>query len=176
MFHRRRVIHFATLAIAIAAVFPAVFFTLRLTRPRSYASVSPDRSEHLRGVAEPITMTYAISWSDGGSKGLAFVDSEGREFSVCLMNDLDGDRRLRFGSIVPGKGHAVPIGGAEERAFLGLLERWAMQSPEARAWESRLAQWRNSDRRSSLSTGDETDEQRGIAFGVSIKDRLSRRN
>ncbi|MFO0889124.1 MAG: hypothetical protein U0790_08285 [Isosphaeraceae bacterium] len=149
-----------------------------LRRARSHADVPPDRSEYLRGVTEPITMVFGISWDDGGSNGLSFKDARGTEYSICMMDSLDGDQHLRFGSTIPEKGRPVSIGSEEERAILGLLQRWSSQSRDAQAWMAKIEEWRETNKvdRVSIFNGDESDHQRGNLFAVSIMERLERRN
>src|SRR4051794_10563190 len=95
--------------------------------------VARDRDLFLRSIMEPVTMTDAMSFDDGGSQGLAFRDAARTVRYVCLLNKLDGERNLLLGSFfpTPSRGCKVPVGGPEERAFLGLLERWLRQDAEA---------------------------------------------
>lgn len=107
-------------------------------------SLSQCRPDSLRDVVEPISIVDAMSWDDGGSRGLEFRDARGVSRSACLMDDLKGNRNLVVGSFVPVHdavrlmGH--PIAGADERTFLRLLERWCSGDADARWWDRRLGQ------------------------------------
>src|SRR5262245_32096758 len=106
------------------------------------ARVPLSQSEYLKDVVEPISMVVGISWDDGGSHGLVFRDSRQVTKSVCLLDNLEGERNLILGTYVPdsrGK-RTLPLGGPEEKAFLGLLERWYRQDTDAKVWDERIEQ------------------------------------
>jgi hypothetical protein len=119
---------------ACTALFLALF--LWALRPSLHSARAPtlmDQCPFLRGVVEPIIVVNAMSFDDGGSKGLRFADSRGVQKDVCLENTLGGQRNVVLNSFVPrgDRGQRVPIAGVEERALLGLLERWARQDHDA---------------------------------------------
>jgi hypothetical protein len=99
----------------------------------------PGARSYFRDVAEPITIAYAMSFDDGGSQGLRFKDARGVERDVCMEETLDDRHTLLLDSFIPdGKSaRRVPISGAEERALLGLLERWTHGDATARELDHR---------------------------------------
>lgn len=163
--HARRMMRQVIAAGGVLLVLLVVLTVLRVRR-HSYAAIPPSQSQFLRDVAEPITMVEAMAWDDGGSVGLTIKDSKGQPFSVCLMESLEDDRHLRVGSAVPGQGRALPIAGVEEQAFLGLLERWAEQDPDAKNWSRKFEAARKVGMRGSVLRGDESPEQRANAIAV----------
>lgn len=126
----------------------------------------------------PIVMVESISWDDGGSLGLAFKDSRGAVRAVCLLDNLAGEHNLVFGDFSgsdrTGKGK-MPIGGPDERTFLGLLERWCRQDPDAIEWNNRMerARWY---RGYPVRRGRETEEQLAKGSAVNIMRKLRERN
>src|SRR5262249_7717694 len=137
---------------------------LRCTSPRrsiDYAHVPLSQSEYLKDVVEPISMVVGNSWDDGGSHGLVFRDSKQVIRSVCLLDNLAGEQDLLFGTNVPDSRGRVkhPVGGAEEKAFLGLLERWYRRDIDAKAWSKRMERSARAGHRYSILRGDETEEQ-----------------
>ncbi len=91
-------------------------------------------------MVEPITIVDGMSFDDGGSKGLRFADARGAVRDVCLEdtrvweddpNVLEGHHNVILNSFFPRgeRARRVAISGVEERALLGLLERWAKQDP-----------------------------------------------
>ncbi|MBS0261909.1 MAG: hypothetical protein JSS02_08120, partial [Planctomycetes bacterium] len=67
-------------------------------------------------------------YSDGGSIFVEFKDASGVARSACLLNEMDGDKNLTVDDKV------LSINGAEERAFLELLERWLRQDSVAQRY------------------------------------------
>ena len=127
----------------------AAFTWLVWERPRPGRGPAPlDRSPFLRDVVEPITLLDAISWDDGGSKGIRFRDARGTVRLVCLENgplfgDENGDELppiVVFGGYAPRAegSRRVPIRGVEERALLGLLDRWARGDATAAELDRRV--------------------------------------
>ncbi|WP_165246482.1 hypothetical protein [Paludisphaera soli] len=117
-------------AILAAFLVGAAFF-MRLGRGPLPLSPSP----YLRDVVEPITIVEALSFDDGGSKGVRFRDARGEVRDFCLVSfalDFDDPPRppeLVFGHFYPALGTVAP-GGPDERALLGLLQRWAATDPQ----------------------------------------------
>lgn len=103
------------------------------------ASLKP--TPFLREVVEPITIVDSMAFADGGSEGLRFADARGKARDICLEDSLSGQPNLVLDSFLPDgeRARRVPIAGVEERALLGLLERWARQDPDARELERRHA-------------------------------------
>ncbi len=136
-----------------------------------------DRSEYLRDVLEPIAMVQGVSWDDN-SQGLVFRDSRKTEKSVSLLfleaEDEPQKRNLLLGSSVPRRryGKSVPVGGSEEQAFLGLLERWYRSDPEARAIDRRITEKTTEP----FSDTGKTDEYYGKVIAVRILRILRGRN
>lgn len=116
--------------------------------PTGRGPVPLHRSSFLRDVVEPITIVNAMSFDDGGSQGLRFKDARGVLKDVCLEDTrvweddpvaLEGHHNIILNSFFPrGEGaQRVPVSGVEERALLGLLDRWARQDPNAMTLEQR---------------------------------------
>lgn len=140
-----------------------------------FANQYPVKSEYLKTVKEPILITHGNSYSDGGSCYVEFSDAEGKEYYVCLKNDLSGDRRLTYVSPTPNFGISVPYGGPDEGEFLGILERWAASDPEAKFMIRTLREARQTDDRSYLeSLATQQWQTKGSA--VSIMNSLRIRN
>ena len=136
----------ASTALALALSFWAVWWGLRPGR----GPAALDRSPFLRDVVEPITIVEGMSFDDGGSRGLHFVDARGSVRDICLEDTriweddpkvLEGHHNIILDSFFPrgDRARRVPISGVEERAVLGLLERWASQDPDAKEVERRYA-------------------------------------
>lgn len=137
--------------VILASVALAVALTIWAVRSSPRPSRGPaalDQISFLRDVVEPITIVNALSFDDGGSKGLRFADARGAVMDVCLEdtrvwednpNILEGHNNVILNSFFPGgeRARRVPISGTEERALLGLLERWSSQDPDARELERR---------------------------------------
>ena len=114
---------------------------------RDFTKVPLDQSPYLRDVAEPITLIRGPhgAASDSVWMGIVFVDAKYIErYAEYVFHSYDPvaipgspllgtvERRdtLMLGTIRNVK--PVPAGGADERAFLGLLQRWYCQDAEAR--------------------------------------------
>ena len=97
-----------------------------------YTNVPLDGSLYLRDVAEPITMVRGSgrSESDQVWVGLTFVDAKNIERYAKYDITSYAPELISNTLILDLK--KIPAGGPEERAFLGLLQRWARQNPEAR--------------------------------------------
>jgi hypothetical protein len=100
---------------------------------RGHGSLPLDRSPYVRDVTEPITIVQGLSLSDGGSLDITFRDARGLTKEVRLDRGFDLTSERNGNVIVdiatPGKQRPVPISGDDERAILGLLERWAVTNP-----------------------------------------------
>ncbi|MDG3004411.1 hypothetical protein [Paludisphaera mucosa] len=113
----------------------AVFVAAR--RPNSRLGPLPlSASPHLRDVVEPIVLVESISIDDGGSRGASFRDARGKDCDFCLVDYglQDWGKAVRPDAIAFdawGDGDPVPVRGPDERALLGLLERWAATAPLA---------------------------------------------
>ena len=105
------------------------------------------RSPYLADVVEPIAIVEGLSFDDGGSQGLRFKDALGHVKDICLEDTrvweddpsvLEGHHNISMNSFFPRgeKARRVPVSGVEERALLGLLDRWVRQDADARlVWE-----------------------------------------
>lgn len=108
-------------------------------RRQATDSLPISHSVYLHDVVEPITITRAVFMDDGGSLGVEFQDSRGTTKQFCrvstLLDQSEGPNYLQFGVMSPRRGlHPVkqePVSGVQERALLGLLERWVRTEPEA---------------------------------------------
>src|SRR5262245_47723205 len=69
-------------------------------------------------VVEPIAVIDGGSYEDGGSQFIRFRDAAGVTRYACLLDELHGRQNLEI------EDHEVPLYGADEQAFLELLERW----------------------------------------------------
>ena len=137
--------------VIVACLALLTIVTLVASRSRFLPGRDPagwDRSPFLRDVVEPITIVDAMSFDDGGSKGLRFADSQGIVRDVCLEdtriwgsnpNVLEGHHNVILNSFFPHgrRARRVPISGVEERALLGLLERWGRRDTDATELERR---------------------------------------
>jgi hypothetical protein len=130
-----------------------------------------DQSGYLREVMEPIAIVQGISWSDDGSFGILFKDSNQVEKAACLEDDIDGNRDLSFGTLKPNPQNRVEMGGVEEKAFIGLLQRWLLQDPEAQELYDLME-----SKSRSVFTGGETEQRRTKAMAVSMMRKLMKRN
>lgn len=100
------------------------------------------RSVYLHGLVEPIRMERGVSYSDGGSLGLRFLDARGTSRSVCLAKPLDtGLVYLVLGSDsdTGARGWSVPLTSDEARALLGLLDRWSASRASGGGYADRIA-------------------------------------
>jgi len=103
-------------------------------------------SRQLGDVVEPITIILGMSFTDGGSQGLRFKDALGKIKNLSLkrfaFHNPEPPPVIVFGSFSPGSDEEDddwgPISGVDERALLGLLERWAAADPHARELERRF--------------------------------------
>ena len=85
-------------------------------------------------------MIDGFRWDDA-SIDLTFEDSRGRTKEVCLVFPFEGDEFLIFGATISGgrsRGDRIRPEGWEERAFVGLLERWYQQTTAAQEWNRRI--------------------------------------
>jgi hypothetical protein len=151
--------------------------TTRTTGTKDHSVVPLDRSAYLRDVVEPIVMVQGVSWDDN-SQGVVFEDLRRTEKSVCLLfleaDDEPQKRNLLLGSSVPNPryGKRVPVGGSEEQAFLGLLERWYRSDAEAREIDRRITEKTTEP----FADMGKTDEYYGKVIAVRILRILRRRN
>jgi hypothetical protein len=112
-----------------------------------YSEVPLSQAQYLKDVIEPISMIDSHSFDDGGSIGLVFRDSTGNEKSIVLLENLDNERNVVFGVCVAhSKERRVTLAGDEEKALLGLLDRWYWQDPDATKWNDRIDGWLSSGR------------------------------
>jgi hypothetical protein len=104
------------------------------------------QSPYLKDVIEPIFMIDSHGFDDGGSIGVVFRESKGNEKSITLLDNLENEHNLVFGvcDAYP-KERRCPLAGDEEKALLGLLERWYRQDPEATKWNDRIDRWLSAD-------------------------------
>lgn len=162
--------------IAVGSLSCAVLVWSSSRTGTDHSRVPLSRSEYLKDVVEPVAMVAGMAFDDGGSHGLVFKDSRQVVRSVCLLANLQEEQNLSFGSIYSYSGEKVPIGGAEEKAFLGLLERWYRQDPDAKVWNDRMERNERSTWRHSLRRSDETKEELGKGIAVLLLRSLRKRN
>jgi hypothetical protein len=112
-----------------------------------YSSVLLAQSPYLKDVIEPIFVIGSHGVDDGGSIGIVFRDSEGKEKAITLLDNLDDEHSLVFADyFADPKLRRVPLAGNEEKALFGLLERWYRQDPDAMEWNDRIEKWLSSGR------------------------------
>jgi hypothetical protein len=100
-----------------------------------YTNVSLDQSPCLRDVVEPITLIESehAAGSDQVWTGVVFADSKQvRRYAEFIDVRIEISETLMLGKKM------VPPRGAEERAFIGLLQRWYRQDAEAREFNDHL--------------------------------------
>jgi hypothetical protein len=163
-------------ALSIAAVGVGIIWWFY---PRSYINTPLADCPYLKNVVEPVFMKDGLSYTDGGSISVEFQDAKGRTRSVFLKNEwgsVDGRANLVVGWAGDRTAETadLPIAGREERALLGLLERWLRDDPTARIWKDKeerhapelfeSSEWKNDPR------------SRGTVFALGIMDRLKKRN
>jgi hypothetical protein len=132
-----------------------------------YTKVSLDQSPFLRDVAEPITLVRGQhEWkSDQMWDGITFMDA--RHVERYAEYDITSYAPVEIhDTLILGKEH-VPARGREERAFLGLLQRWYRHDAEARE----LANHSKSPYDVTL-----TEQQRAKVIGARIMRILLQRN
>ena len=141
-------------------------------------------SPYLRKVVEPITVRLAMSFSDGGSLGLAFEDAVGTTRLACLESTCWGSwpgepcDDVLFGTFYPREGkdtQRVPTAGVEECALLGLLQRWCRDDPVAREIDFRCTRGPKPLDRDRILEGLPPDEGTKL-YAVALLRRLRRRN
>ncbi len=142
-----------------------------------YSRVPLSQDQYLEDVIEPISMIDSHGFDDGGSIGLVFRDSKGNEKSITLLDSLDDEHNVVFGvCIAYPKGRRAPLAGDEEKALLGLLERWYRQDPDATKWNDRIDRWLSSGRKHSEGWSQVWGEQLAKVRAVLILRELRSRN
>jgi len=108
----------ARLRVGALAAGISIVGTIGVTTVCHLRTASPESS--VVGVVEPIAMIEGWYYDDGGSRSIRFRDAAGVTRYACLLNEMeDGRHNLIF------EDRELSEGGAEEKAFLELLERWA---------------------------------------------------
>jgi hypothetical protein len=157
-------------------LFGYVLWRFVLKDSGDYTRIPLDRSPFLRDVAEPITM---IRWSSEAASdsvwmGVAFMDEKHVEryveyvttsYNAGGMHDklLLGDR-------------AVAARDPEERALLGLLQRWYRRDAEAPELIDRLRSRGSAQIDREQGFNNLSEQQQAKVIGVGIMKALSRRN
>jgi hypothetical protein len=162
-------------ALAIAAVGAGIVWWFY---PRSYINTPLDDCPYLKNVVEPVIMADGLSLSDGGSISIEFQDARGRTRSVLLKNEwgTDGRANLVVGwvGVQTAERADLPISGREERALLGLLERWLRDDPTAKIWKDK--EDRHAPELFESTEWKKDPRSRGIIFALGIMERLKKRN
>jgi hypothetical protein len=136
-----------------------------------FTKVPLDQSAFLRDVAEPITpiKAHGESASDQVWMGVTYLDAKHveryAEWVYTSYAPVELHDTLMLGTSRNIK--PVPAGGADERAFLGLLQRWYRQDAEAR---------RLMDHPKRLDFSTLTEQQRARVRAAAIMKRLLNRN
>lgn len=168
-------IYLGTVCLSVALLLLLAAALTRHERRWNFTALPLAPHGYFKDVAEPITIVDSLV-GDDGHKGLSFRDSRGVVRSVCVGIDPDGDNDLMLGSMTPDRGTKVAVGGPEEQAFLGLLQRWSLHDPEAQACSERIEQWLHANIKQPILTGSETAEQRHAMRAVVMMLKLLRRN
>ena len=137
----RRLILVATLAVAAAAGLAlARWWPSGPRGPRDHTASARSGSPYLRDIREPIAIV----------KGSSVAGSDDHWMGLTIRGANGAEREVKFifywppAGAHPGYtrtlllGEAVPAGGVEERAFLGVLQRWYRRDPEARDLRARV--------------------------------------
>lgn len=132
-----------------------------------FTKVPLDQSPYLRDVAEPITMIRGPheAASDQVWIGVHFMDATHVERYAEYITTSYAPVEIHNSLMLGNK--TVPASGPEERAFLGLLQRWYRQDTEAR---------RLTDHPKRGDFAKLTEQQQAKVVGVAIMRRLSERN
>jgi hypothetical protein len=163
-------------ALSIAAVVVGIVWWFY---PRSYINTPLGDCAYLKKVVEPIILKDGASYSDGGSISIEFQDSKGRTRSVFLKNEwgsVDGRANLVVGWAGDQTAETadLPIAGHEERALLGLLERWLRDDRTAQLWKDR--EQRRAPELYESSEWKKDPRIRGTIYALGMLDRLKKRN
>ena len=126
---------------------------------------SLDQSALLRDVAEPITLIRGSgeAVSDSVWMGVSFADRNHVQRSAKWITTSYPGREIHD-SLMLGKS-IVPARGPDERAFLGLLQRWYRQDIEAQIL---------SDPTKRIPFSELTEPQQAKVIGAAIMTRLLR--
>lgn len=85
------------------------------------------------GLKGPIKVTFADSYTDGGTVCITVVDSNGKELKACMDFRLETETPTRTYLDVHHPSQTVAriirMGGAEEKALYSLLITWAKTHP-----------------------------------------------
>jgi hypothetical protein len=166
-------------ALAGSTLAPACLVGLLAYRYRGNSITSPlTTSPFLRDVAEPIAMIKGsyVAGSDDHWMGVTFKDAKQVERQVKYIyywppvGDHPGYQRKLL------LGREVPPGGAEERAFLGLLQRWYRGDDEIRQLWARVERDDPALARTPWGWDGLTDQQSGKIVAVTIMKVLQGRN
>ena len=95
-------------------------------------------------IDEPVKVSKAFYWKDGGSIGILLTDAKGKEHAFCLDGrplpskehpNEQGTRNLFVGATHPTKPGAkmVDVRGPEESALYSIMLRWADKHPQRAA-------------------------------------------
>jgi hypothetical protein len=137
-----------------------------------------DRSPFLAGIIEPITIIDGMCLGDGGSLCLRFQDSKGVVKDICLEESIYDDHDLILNAFIPNEWQSrhVPNSGVEERAFLGLLERWADHDSDANILMLQIERRKQGLIKNEAFEPTLSDEQKLKLIPVAILVKLRRRN
>jgi hypothetical protein len=131
----------------------------------TYATQFPEKSEYLKTVKEPIKMLFGGVFGYHGDYYVEFSDATGKLFGVWKYNSFDENLGLTFVNNQTHDKFVVPYGAAEEKEFLGMLERWASSEPEAKFFIRTKREARNTGDKSYLrSLTSQEWQARGVAL------------
>lgn len=172
----RRLIRSARPVIVVCVLLITAASVWRSGSRRGPASLS--ESPYLRGVVEPITIVESMSFDDGGSLGVRFRDAKGVDRDVCMLDTLDDRTNVVMGSFWPRHDgtRLIPISGVQERALLGLLDRWAHRDPDGQELLRRTELWEQKKLRTDDFTIGLSDSQREKLHAMNMLRRLRDRN
>jgi hypothetical protein len=152
--------------VGLVVVIVGLWFMLQ--HRADFTNVPLAQSPFLRDVAEPITIIKGPheTKSDSVWMGVDFTDAKHVERSAAWYITVYIPSGVVHDTLVLGQ-KTVPAYGPDERAFLGLLQRWYRRDAEAR----QLREHPTREEYSAL-----TEQQRAKITGVSIMRKLLARN
>jgi hypothetical protein len=153
---------------------------------RDFTQVPLSENQFIKDTIEPIKIVDSMVWLDGGSRSLIFEDSRQVRREVCLKSDLAFQYHNLSFDFVPSDGDSrrVPISGSEEKALIGLLQRWQRHDPEARQWHDRIERYHGLNKLRALAglkripdlTGPFTQDQYNKLYTMTLIKILLERN
>lgn len=108
------------------------------TAHRQFRDTPPDACPELKSLTEPVEIQLAYKFPENNGIALVLRDLGGRTFDLYLKSPNPADKsalwQIHLGTIQTNKnnGRAVAPSSPEEKALLGLLQRWYSRQPASR--------------------------------------------